>query len=432
MPLEGRLTPGALKGLPSVASPGRTRFAATFLALSVLAICVATLRSAGDTIPSGWTFSLAQGDEALAEIIQNLLLFIPFGAALALVLGSPSPEGRGGQGVRIERRGGQGVRLLAAGLALSFTVEFLQQWIPGRDPSLGDIATNGTSTLLGAAIVWTAPRWLHPPEHVAPWLSLGAAAVAAAAWLGTGWLLRPMLPLADALELRTPDLGGHTDLYTGRVLAVTGRIGVTEPLTIVVTAGTPAMSRRFAPILDVDDGPGPAGTIVAADRTDLVLRNRSRSMFLHLARPDLRARDALAGVAPGDTVTITAWRHPRHRTFCLARDGKPSCGLGYTIGDGWKLIFFPDHFPTWGLYVLNALWVGGGLLGVGLWGRRDRATGIALLVAALALALGPPLVGLTVTPITEWLGGVGGLVLGLAWRRRSRLSSLSRPAPIPR
>jgi hypothetical protein len=385
--------------------------------LAILAVAVATLRSSGDTMPAGWTFSLDQGDEALAEVIQNLMLFLPFGAAV--VWRWPELRWR---------------HVLGAGLALSFTIEFLQQWIPGRDPSLGDIANNAASTLLGAAIVWTAPRWLDPPERVAPWLSLGAAAVAAAAWLGTGWLLRPMLPPGDALELRTPDLGAHTDLYSGRVLAVTGRIGVTEPLTIVVTAGTPALSRRFAPILDVDDGPGPAGTIVAADRTDLVLRNRSRSMFLRLARPDLRARGALAGVAPGDTVTVTAWREPSHRTFCLARDGKRWCGLGYTIGDGWKLIFFPDHFPAWGLSVLNALWVGGGLLGVGLWGRRDRTTGIALLVAALTLALGPPVAGggLTVTPITEWLGGLGGLGLGLAWRRRSRLSSLSRPAPIPR
>jgi hypothetical protein len=239
-----------------------------------------------------------------------------------------------------------------------------------------------------------------------------------------------MLPAANALELRAPDLG-HMDLYAGQVLSVVGRLGVQEPLRIVATAGPP--STRLAPILDVDDGPGPAGTIVAADRTDLVLRNRSRSMFLHLARPDLRARGALAGVAPGDTVTIAAWREPSHRTFCLARDGTPSCGLGYTIGDGWKLIFFPDHFPTLGLSVLNALWVGGGLLGVGLWARRERATGIALLVAALTLALGPRLVGLKATPATEWLGGLAGFVMGnLAWRQRNRLSSLSRPAPIPR
>ena len=425
MSLEGGLTPGALKGLPSVDSPGLTkllspRLKTAFLALSVLAICVATLRPTGDSLAAAWSFSLASGAEGIAEVIQNLLLFIPFGIALALR--SPSPERRGGQGVRT----GPGVRLLLAGVALSFTVEFLQQWIPGRDPSVGDLVTNSVSTLLGGALVWTALRWLHAPERHAPWFALGAAIVAATAWLGTGWLLRPMLPRADALELRTPDLGAHMDLYSGQVLSVTGRLGVREPLRIVTVTGTPAISRRLAPILDVDDGPGPAGTIVAADRTDLVLRNRSRSMFLRLARPDLRARGALAGVQPGDTVTISVRHETKGGGYCI----NTSCGLGYTVGDGWKLIFFPHHFPPWGLTLLNAMWVGGGLLGVGLWGlgHRNVVSGGALLLAIATLALGPGLVGLKPTPLSEWLGATVGFVIGyLASRARSRLSSLRAP-----
>jgi hypothetical protein len=240
-----------------------------------------------------------------------------------------------------------------------------------------------------------------------------------------------MLPPATALETRGPDLGPHMDLFAGHVLSVTGRLGVAEPLRIVATAGAPAISRQLAPILDVDDGPGPAGTIVAADRLDLVLRNRSRSMFLTLARPDLRARGALAGVAPGDTITIAAWTDP-HGGFCLAQGTTQSCNLGYTFGDGWKLIFFPRHFAPWAVRVLNAMWVGGGLLGVGLWGRRHPASGSALLLAAATLALGPPLAGLEPTPLTEWLGALLGVAVGrLAWRGRNGLSFLSAPPPLP-
>src|SRR6266487_2662275 len=74
------------------------------VALSVLAILIATLRPTGDFVATGWSFSLASGDKATAEVIENLLLFIPFGIALALR--SPSPEehalsaaqGRGGHG----------------------------------------------------------------------------------------------------------------------------------------------------------------------------------------------------------------------------------------------------------------------------------------------------------------------------------------------
>jgi len=406
--LDARLTPGASPGLTH-----RARIGAALGMLSVLAIGVATLRPTGDTIAPGWSFSLASGDEAVAEVIQNLLLFIPFGMAL------------GALGVRWRK-------LLVTGLALSFCVEFLQQWIPGRDPSVGDIVTNVASTLLGGALVWTAPRWLEPPERVAPWMSLGAAAVAAVAWLGTGCLLRPMLPQVVALQTLAPDLGAHWDLYSGRVLSVTGRLGAREPLRIVAVTGTPAMSRQLAPILDVDDGPGPAGTIVAADRSDLVLRNRSRSMFVRLARPDLRARGGLAGVAPGDTIAITARTDP-DGGFCLGRDSSESCGLGYTFGDGWKLIFFPRHFAPWAYSVLNAMWVGGGLLGVGLWARdmRQPPNGAALLLVVATLALGPRVVALKPTPIGEWLGAAAGFTLGwLASRGGNRLSFLRAPPPL--
>src|SRR6266571_1915743 len=396
MPLA-RLTPGA--------SPGWT-----LTALSVVAILVATLRPTGDFVAAGWSFSLASGDKATAEVIENLLLFLPLGISLAL-----------GSNTRP-------LRAIAVGALLSLAVEVAQQWIPGRDPSVGDLILNTTGTAAGVLIARTAPRWLAPAPTRAAWLSLASAVFTATVWLGTGWLLEPQLPAANALEIRAPDLGPHMDLYSGQVLSVTGRLGAREPVRIVATAGTP--SGRLAPILDVDDGPGPAGTIVAADRTDLVLLIRSRSMFLDLDRPDLRARRALAGVAPGDTITITARTDQPGRTFCLAQDARESCGLGYTIGDGWKLIFFPDHFTPWALRVLNAMWVGGALLGVGLWGRRHAASGVALLLAATTLALGPGLVRLQPTPLGEWVGGVTGLTIGwLAWRGRYRVMFLRAPPP---
>src|SRR6266568_2878232 len=355
MPLA-RLTPGA--------SPGWT-----LTALSVVAILVATLRPTGDFVAAGWSFSLASGDKATAEVIENLLLFLPLGISLAL-----------GSNTRP-------LRAIAVGALLSLAVEVAQQWIPGRDPSVGDLILNTTGTAAGVLIARTAPRWLAPAPTRAAWLSLASAVFTATVWLGTR-----------------------------------------EPVRIVATAGTP--SGRLAPILDVDDGPGPAGTIVAADRTDLVLLIRSRSMFWDLDRPDLRARGALAGVAPGDTITITARTDQPGRTFCLAQDARESCGLGYTIGDGWKLIFFPDHFTPWALRVLNAMWVGGALLGVGLWGRRHAASGVALLLAATTLALGPGLVRLQPTPLGEWVGGVTGLTIGwLAWRGRYRVMFLRAPPP---
>ena len=367
------------------------------VALSVLAVLVATLRTTGTELAPGWSFGLASGDKALAELLENIILFVPLGATLAL----------GGGNTRAWR-------LIAAGALLSFAVEFAQQWIPGRDPSVGDLVVNTGGTAVGVLLTRTSPTpgWLFPTR--AAWFSLGAALAAATVWLTTGWLLRPMLPPQGAIETWTPDLGSHMDVYSGRVLSVTGRIGVAEPLRIVVVAG-PAPG-RLAPLLVVDDGPGPAGTLVGVDRSDLVLRNRSRSMFLALDRPDLRARGALAGVAPHDTFTVSAWTDGRG--YCLARDAVEWCGLGYTMGDGWRLIFYPEHFPLGALRLLNALWIAGWCLGVGWWGRRHRATGAALAVVAGALLVGPGVVGLLGTPVGELVGGVAGVAGG--WLVRSR------------
>jgi hypothetical protein len=361
------------------------------VAVSVTAILVATLRPTGTELAPGWSFVLASGDEAVAEVLQNVIFFIPLG--LTLALGST-----------------RAWRLIAAGTLLSFAVEFAQQWIPGRDPGLGDIVFNTLGTALGVLLTRTAPRWLAPPATRAPWASLAGALAAATVWLATGAVLRPMLPTPDAIESWTPDLGSHMDLYRGRVLSVTGRLGVAEPLRIVVVAGR--APGRVAPLLDVDDGPWPAGTLVSVDRSDLVLRNRSRSMYLTLDRPDLRAYDALAGVAPGDTFTVAAWTHGNG--YCLAAGTQQWCGLGYTMGDGWKLIFYPEHFSRSALRLLNALWIAGWCLGLGWWGRRHAATWVGIAVVTLTLLAGPPLVGLLATPWWEIAGAVGG-VAGTAW-----------------
>jgi hypothetical protein len=268
-------------------------------------------------------------------------------------------------------------------------------------------------------LVRSAPRWLWPGPARAPWLALASAALATTVWLGTGWLLEPMLPPTNAVELRTPELGGHLDVYNGRVLSVTGRLGVAEPLRITAIAGT--RPERLAPLLLVEDGP--RRTMLGVDREDLVLRNYSRSRLHTLARPDLRARGALAGVAPGDTITVAAWTDGTGPAFCLARDARRWCGLGYTMGRGWQLIFFPTHFAAFALSLLNACWIAGWCLGIGWWGRRHAATAAAAGLVALALLVGPGLVGLLPTPLGEIAGAVGGVALGWWARRRFRAPS---------
>ncbi len=130
------------------------------IGLAVAAIVVATLRPSGSDLAAGWTFYLASGDQAVAEFLQNIILFIPLGLALALGRARTAPW-----------------RLMAAGALLSFAIEFAHQWIPGRDPSLGDIVANTVGTAVGVVVTRTAPLWLAPPPPPsrAAWLSLGCA-----------------------------------------------------------------------------------------------------------------------------------------------------------------------------------------------------------------------------------------------------------------
>ncbi|MEX2156197.1 MAG: VanZ family protein [Gemmatimonadales bacterium] len=432
--------------------PGDHRFVrVAFLALSTLAILVATLRPGGSTLPRGWSLSLASGEAAFAEVIQNLLLFIPLGMALVWNGVPPRP-----------------LRAIAIGAGLSCTVEFIQQWLPGRDPSVGDILCNTISTAIGVALVRTAPRWLTVTPRRAARQSVATALAAATVWLGTGALLRPVLPPPPYRDIWNPSFN-YWGKYQGNVLSASlgplplsqGWIDDTsltdpgrKPGEIEITPGTlsdpgrqpgehPLSARllllsgqplritaiaarrppgRPSPLVAILDARDTRVLVVAVDRTDLALHYHIRAVALTLGQPDLRWRNALDRIAPGDTFTVQTWRGERgERGSCLGVNSERRCGLGYTIGDGWKLIFYPEHFPGWALTLLNALWVGGWLLGVGYWGGRAAMGGVAIGLAIVGLALVPALTGLNATPVVEWIGGVAGIVGGYLASGRDRV-----------
>jgi hypothetical protein len=375
------------------------------VAAAVGAILVATLTPAGSELPAGWTTALAGGDDALAGVIQNVLLFLPLGAALAL----------GGM---------RGLRLAAAGALLSITVECAQQWIPGRDPSLGDVCFNTLGTAMGGLLLRTAPRWLAPGR--AAWHSLGAALVVAGIWLATGWLFQAAGPATAYVASLRPDLP-HLGLYPGRVLAATlGARPLTEgsrldatplaagaPLRVVAVAG-PAPG-RLSPLIAISDARGREMVLLSIDHADLSLWTRTHGTDWRLDRPDLRARGALGGVAPGDTFAVAAWREDG--TFCLSRDTRRWCGRGYSLADGWKLIFDLTHAPGWLVVALEAAWVGGLLVPIGLLIRRHVCSAAALVVAGGGLFAAPALTGLQPTGPPALTGALAGIVLGLALRR---------------
>src|SRR5258706_156057 len=212
----------------------KRRIAIVLAVLSAAAILYLTLRPGVGLVAEGWSYSLTSGDAALAELIQNLILFIPLGICLTLA------------GVRPRS-------VVLIGALLSFGVEFAQRSIPGRDPSVGDIITNTVSTAIGTLLVVTAPRWLWAPPGRSAWQA--------------------------------------------------------------------------------------------------------------------RATALIAVLAPGDTFVAATWRDSTN--VCLRLNALERCDLGYTIGDGWKLIYFPEGARPWMLGLINTLWMMGCVIGVGFWAGRS-------------------------------------------------------------
>src|ERR1700752_4662136 len=374
------------------------------LAAATGAILLATLHVGGHSTSGGWSFNLASGDAALAELLQNLIFFIPFGVALTLC------------GVSLRRS-------VVLGALLSFSVEFAQQWIPGRDPSVGDIVCNTLSTAIGAGLVRLAPRWLTVSPARSNWHALGAAFLAILAWLRTAAALAPAYGPSPYRVVARPDYN-NWGLYGAAVPEATMQNG----LLYVTAIFPPTPPGRPSPLAAVEDARGNVATILAVAGRDLTMRYDMPAGKLTLAEPDVRWERVLSHIAPGDTFTATTG-HEAGR-LCLSMNGAWRCDLGYTIGDGWKLIFYPEHWRGWLLAIINACWVAGWTIGVGFWaGRtslddsgagRRRAAKLGVALVLLGMIVVPMTTHLKGSSLLEWGGAFLGIEVGLVFGNRTR------------
>ncbi len=390
----------------------KSRIALALSILSTAAILFFTLRHGDNDLTHGWSYSLTSGDAALAELIQNLILFIPLGVSLTLARVLPG-------------------RVVAIGALLSFSVEFAQQYIPGRDPGVGDIVSNTISTALGVLLVVGAPIWLWAPPRRSAWQARLAALVAVLVWYGTGAMLQQTFPPRPYRIVPTPNSPKFRH-YKGEVLKVTPGERTLE-VRAVAAPYPPDRTSPLIVVLSLDDQ---RVLLLSADGPDLTLRYDMPAVHWTLEQPDLRLRNGMKPVAPGDTFTATFTASTRDDPgFCLRVNATERCHMGYTIGDGWKLIYYPEGRPPWMLGLINTLWIFGCVVGVGFWaarGRRDEAaakeaaaTGVGgLLAMGLVIAgllMVPLLTGLKPTPVYEWFGALSGMAAGYLVARRSIL-----------
>jgi hypothetical protein len=360
------------------------------------------------------------GERFLADVLVNVILYLPVGIGLALT------------GVRP-------THILLGGALLSATIETVQVLLPGRDASIGDVIANTIGTGLGGVVASAASGLLRPNVRLARRLAFGASAAACGTWWLTGYLLAPSFPQTVYYGGWTPNMG-HIEWYRGRVLTAmvggneiqTGPVEDSEGLRHHLLGGEAIMvqfiagpaTSRVSSIFSINDEYEDEIVLVGPDGEDLVFRYRARAADWRLDQRDLRWRNALRGTVAGDTLTLRA---------SIVRNGSPVAlerstwhQSGYGVGDGWTLLFYAESMPVWLQAMLDGGWIAGLLFPIGLWIRRDGLSVAAIGMAVVGLALVPVVTVLTTTSLQEWLLAATGLVLGVAM---GRVVARNRGAP---
>ena len=383
-----------------------------FVIASAAVILAVTLFPIAGAEPQRWINCLVCGERGIADFVDNILLFLPFGAALAAA-GFPLP------------------RCVLSAALLSASVEFAQLYIPGRDPSLGDVVSNTFGSGLGAVLVATAHYWLLPPRAQAARLSWGAALAAAAVCYGTGWLLAPAPPQTRYFALWTPNLA-HLAPYQGRVLdAMIGEVRFPGgPIANSAAARDALRSPEgFSLRVRAVAGPRPAGVaplfavydqhqreilLLGPDRDDLVFRFRTRAATWRLDQPDMRLVGALRAVAPGDSLDVTV--HGRRGRYAVTINSSATAALGFTLGSGWALLMYPESLPAWLKALLSVAWVAALWVPAGFWARTRRDGSVIVVTVTIALLGAPVVTSLRATPVLHWAAAVLGAVAAAAYR----------------
>lgn len=381
-----------------------------------LLIAALTLAPGSPTASAISIWCIGCGERGLADLLLNILLFIPLGAALG-------------------RNGATPVRALLVGAAFSAFIEFAQLALPGRTPTARDIITNAVGAWLGALLMLHLGDWLTRGSRASRnrrlWL---ATALPIIAVLATGWLLQPVLTNADPYGQWAPSLG-RFEQWTGDVTAVEvsglplpgGRIeaeaemreallNTSDPIRITATAGS--APDGTAPIFAIADIERHHLLIIAQEHTDLAVRTFRRSSLLRLDTPRLRLAGVLADVKAGDPLDLEVHGAFAMRT-CASVNGLGSCAAGFGPGSLWTVLVWQnalgDTQRAWlDAFTLLVLALPAGLLLRAA--HRPHAVGATLVLFA-GVGVATAATGLESPAINESAGLALGLLAGVTLSR---------------
>ncbi|MDX2193164.1 MAG: VanZ family protein [Gemmatimonadales bacterium] len=313
----------------------------------VAAILVATLSPATPPLPSFRVppASCLTCEFALADVANNLVLFAPFGAAVAWLGRGPLPAA-------------------VAGTLLSLLIELLQGLIPGRFPSARDVLLNGASAWLGTLLWRAAARAWRAPLPTRRRLAGGWLALVAGTLLATTALLRPWLP-AERLWPQWGHLYPGRERYAGRLLAArlggvplpddslpraTSALlaaGAGDSVVLEVETELPAVPQRDAPLLLVSDGHGLVPVGIEMTGADFAAALPLRTVAAGLRRPRFLLRGAAARFA-GRTVRLRLVVTPGRASLRAEAAGAAPASATAALHPALGWIFFLPGAPPLG------------------------------------------------------------------------------------
>lgn len=341
---------------------------------------------------------IACGEAGVADLLLNVLLFVPLGMAL-------------------RRLRWAGWAVAAAGLGLSAVIEATQGLVlVGRDATLGDLLANTAGAAIGFG---TMGRWDRRSRR-AQRTAAGALLAFTAMLALSGWLLEPRLAGPEPWHTRGPGEFEGRPRYPGAVLdAALSR----EALLSVSTAarGDSAATMRVvfewraiegAPVVRVEDANGRALAALGAALEKVAVSLAVRGSAWRLRTPSWQVPLAAAA---GDTVTV-AMQGVRGTTTIESTTPAGTARHVARVGPqhGWLLLnpFAPGWSgPAWLVYAV--LWMGGwgAVLGLAATEARHRWR---WLVAAAVVLIGITAVAGTVVSWVELLALACGWWAGIS------------------
>ena len=419
--------------------------------VSVAVILLLTLKPGGDRAPvEGIGLCLICGEFGTANLLRNVLLFFPLGAALALLVRRP-------------------LWAWLPTLALTLGIEGAQLVIPGRNTLVVDAAANAAGGALGVWFVFALGASLGRGKV----LRGGSLKGLVEGWVDEvlGWqraaregLLADLLRLRHlwvglpfgvlaatgvAFQLAPPEAPHHIQItprlshlawYSGEVNAAVlagrplqiGRYPDPTRLEADLLGGRPlevefevaSRARSVAPLVSVYTAAQRELFLVGVAGDDVVVRLPYRAAPLRLDRPDLRLAGAMVRTEAGDRARLIYRAAPdglARGGVCLHLDDRGACGLRPTVARGWGLLLYPAGLSRTVHRTVDVAWLLSLAALVGLFLRSTPAA--ALLGGALVgwAALVPRLLSSVAwAPPGELLLLLGGVAAGHAVRHLLR------------